>query len=500
LGWLGALALSGLLVICGWAIARQDTKPLFIGLAVIAICGLAVTQRGAFIGVLMLAALDGIPFLETSKLVTSKLAIEDVAILALIGVGLIWMLIDDRSRPGTTAGRALVKVSPLLLLWCTFFMARTMIDYHTPVLRTVYFGWDFLFFPLLLMVLPRVSLSRYDIAVALGVLALGACIFAVGQIMIGIGAGNPGSLIHYHYTLEEAAHTSSASGVTRVYSNMTDLVTAGLAASIGALLLARDRRTRLIALPIAAILLTSTIVQLTRARWIGLIIGLVVVSFWVFSSSRTPAVAATLRKRLMAVFGVLVAGGLAVALIAPNVLSGSAISKRLSSIFTDLETSSGTVAVRETVTHTLTTLLGERWLTGLGFISPFTHYYFGLPGGSIRNPDVGVFNAIMTMGVIGALLIYLPVLLVLLYCLRQLSRRNVTDLGWLYYGGAIWLVAALASSITLITLFSTSGLTLTAMILTILTQASVARHPPLAATRLPADSNLILAAKSPLTA
>jgi len=116
--------------------------------------------------------------------------------------------------------------------------------------------------------------------------------------------------------------------------------------------------------------------------------------------------------------------------------------------------------VRESVLKTMKAYLGEKWLTGLGFVPPSTHYFEGLPHGSIRDSDLGVFNAVMTMGAIGAALIYLPVVAVLSDCLRRRASQEAGEHSWLRYGGAIWIVATLVTSVTLVTLFSTSGLVL----------------------------------------
>jgi hypothetical protein len=449
-----------LLIGCGWAIGAEHVRLLLLAVALLGLGILALSQRGTLVGILVLAGLNGVPFFDTSKLVTSKLAIEDIAVIGLLFVAAVWVLIDGAPPAPTKVGRVVSRLGMVLLVWSSYVMARTLIDESVPILRALYFGRDFLLFGSLLIVLPRVRFSLRDISTLLGILAVGVCIFAVGQIMTALGIGQPGSLIHFKYTLAE-------SGLNRVYSNMTDLVTATLAVAIAATLLSRQRMLRLSAAPIAVLLLVSTIVQLTRARWIGLIIGVVVISFWLAISSNT-TISATLRRRLT-LFVSLLAFIFVVAIVTvPSVVSGGAVIHRLTSIFSDLQSGSGTVAIREQVTNTMTALLGQRWPSGLGFVPPFTHYYAGLPGGSIRDPDVGVLNAVMTMGVVGAALIYLPVIIVFGDCLRRLSLRRGTNFGWLYYGGAIWMIATLSSSVTLITLFSTSGLALAAVFLTIL--------------------------------
>ncbi len=451
------LGLVGLLIGCGWAIAEGDVELLFIPVAAAGVCALAFYQRGAFIGILVLVAMNGVPFVATSReLISGKLTVEDVAAISLLLTSGVWILFDDSAyRPSRTA-QAISGFAILLFAWWLWTVVRTVVGEGIPIFSAGSFGKDFAFFALLLILLPRIRLTNRDIGKLLGVLTAGVCIFAIGQIMIATGVGDPGNLIHFQYTLQESGFT----GLTRVYSDMTDLVTASLAASFAAIMLAHNRIIRLVALPVTLLLTTSTIVQLTRARWVGLIVGIVVVTCWLLVTNHQTSVVRLLRHRLALIIGVL---GLATILIlttAPGILSGGTAIDRLSSLFTDLKTGGGTVAVREAVTKTMKAYLGDRWLSGLGFIPPSRHYFESLPHGSIRDSDLGVLNAVMTMGVIGAVLIYLPVIWMLIDCLRRRSLRQSAEYSWLRYGGAIWIVATLVSSITLVTLFSTSGLVL----------------------------------------
>jgi hypothetical protein len=461
------LGLVGLLVGTGWAIATGHSKVLFIAVAAAGLCVLALTQRGAFIGIFVLAAMNGLPYFDTSPFVTSKVTIADVAIFALLLVAGAWILSPGQDHRPSRSGRALSRAGVLLLLWWVWTLARTVVDHGGSFSRAAGFGRDFAFFALLLIVLPYVRLKSRDIGALLGVLTAGVCLFAVGQIMTGTGLGQPGTLIHLHFTFSE-----SGSGVTRVYADMTDLVTAGVAVSVAASLAARQLRVRLIAIPVALLLTTSTVVQETRARWIGLVVGIVLVSLWLIINDDA-RVTAILRRRSVIVIGALVFGALVVVLAAPGVVSSGTIGHRLSSVFTELESGGGTVAIRESVTKTMTAYLGEKWPAGLGFISPSAHYFFGLPLGSIRDSDLGVLNAVMTMGVVGAALIYFPVVLMLINCLRRSSAPLTIEYSWLRYGGAIWIVATLVSSVTLVTLFSPSGLVLSAVFLTVLSHPSV---------------------------
>ncbi len=471
---------AGLLIASGWVIADEHAKALLIALAIAGLCVLAFTQRGAFIGILVLATMNGLPFVDTSTVVTSKITAEDVAVIVLVLTAGAWILFDSDSQSLSRTGRAVSRAGVLLLLWWLFTMARTVVGEHISVLHAASFGRDFVFFALLLILLPRVRLTSRDIGVLLGILVAGVCLFALGQIMIATGLGQLEALVHYHKTLEQ-------SGLTRLYAHMTDLVTAALAVSVAASLLARQRMVRLVASPVALLLTISIVVQLTRARWIGLVAGVIFVSLWLMINGEARN-RSLLRRRLALFVGALGLAGMVAILAAPAIISGGTVIQRLVSIFSDLENSGGTVAIRETVTRTMTAYLGEKWPLGLGFIPPSAHYFSGLPEGSIRDADLGVLNAVMTMGVIGAALIYVPVLLTLMHCLRRCSAGRDDQHAWLYYGGAVWIAATLVSSVTLVTLYSTSGLAMTAVAITILTNPSVSEEPVLAQARTRAST------------
>jgi hypothetical protein len=460
-----ALGLLAVLLAAGWAAATGHATILLAAAGAAGICTLALTQRGAFVGICLLTAMDGLPFIAASRHVTSKITVEDVAVMVLVLAAAAWIVSASGEHRPSTTGRILSYAGAALTAWWGFTVLRTWAGQELPLTRAASFGRDFGYFGALLMVLPRVRLSRRDVGALLGVLTVGTCLFAIGQIMIGTGLGQPGSLISYRYTLVE-------SGVTRVYANMTDLVTAGLAVSISACLLARNPKIRLVAVPIAILLTVSTVLQLTRARWIAIVVALLVISLW-FIFNDNARVSAVLRRRLGVMIAALVLVGMTVALTAPGILSGGTVIHRLSSVFTEFQSGGGTVAVRESVTKTLTAYLGDKWPAGLGFVAPTTHYFEGLPEGSIRDSDVGVLNAVMTMGAIGAAFIYLPVLAMLFACLRRTPRNRDAPYGWLRLGGAIWILATLISSITLVTLFSASGLAMTAVFLTVLAHPSL---------------------------
>ncbi len=84
----------------------------------------------------------------------------------------------------------------------------------------------------------------------------------------------------------------------------------------------------------------------------------------------------------------------------------------------------------------------------------------------------------MTMGLLGVILIYAP----LAYGTRELLRagRSTRDRvrdspPWIIYGGVAWITWAVASSPTLILLFSIPGLMVAALVLGLLGQITTGR-------------------------
>jgi hypothetical protein len=467
---LGLLVL--VLVGAGWVVTSSHVVTVFMLTAAAAIVALAMLQRGAFIGVFTLAAMNGIPLLDTSHMLAAHVAIQDAAVFILLCAAVAWMAADHGSARPTPLARALTWCGVALLLWCSFVAARTWAGGSAPLLGAIRFGRDFFYFALLLIVLPRVRLSARDLRVLLWLLGIGVCIFAVGQIAIVEGFARPTSLVH-------VASTGHTLGLTRVYAEMNDLLFAGLPVGIAALVLARGARAQWKAIPVTLLLGASFVVQLTRARWIALIASLVLVSLWL-ALQADRRVAVVLRRRLLMLLGgaAVVIAGIVVA--APGLISTGPLVTRLFSIFTDVSSQASTVAVRQHVASQMIALLGTHWPAGLGLIPPSAHYYSAFFDGSIRDPDVGVLNAVMTIGVIGALFIYLPLVVALVQCMRGARAGIIGRYPWLSYGGQIWIVAAIASSITLVTLFSVSGLVFAAVFLAALSQPLVfgtAREP-----------------------
>jgi hypothetical protein len=206
--------------------------------------------------------------------------------------------------------------------------------------------------------------------------------------------------------------------------------------------------------------------SLTRALYLGAAFALLVtVIVWLLGGGSRNAA-----RRAIALFctGLLVIVVIISYRSLTSPVSGAA-SMRVSSVVTDLRQRNGTVEYRYQLDQKMLDVLGSRWIAGLGFLHPESHPVTGLPDGSIRNTDVGVMNSVMTMGVVGTALLYFAPVAILLAILRRwralTDRDRARNVEWFFFGATMWLVLVLVTSITLVTLFSVSGLAMSAMVL-----------------------------------
>jgi hypothetical protein len=468
-----SLAVLLLLIFCGYGVTHGYTSRLFMLVGLSLIVSLAFLQRGAFIGLLLVAAMNGMPFVNATKIVGAHATVQDLAVACVIGAGFVWAIVDRQTLVRKRIQRVMFWCGVALLAWWVFIVLRTSANGEVKFLSAANYGRDFVFFALLLMVLPRIKLSDKDLKIMIGTLGVAVCLFAVGQILKVLGFANLTWLVH-------AGTTNGLSltfGLARVYAAMNDLVLAGLAAAIGALLLSREPRVRRVAWPVALLLGFSFLLELTRARWIGLIVALIAVSLRLMVKSDA-GVTRILRKRLAFLIAGLVIGGLIAVLSSPHAVVSGPFVQRFLSFFSDLQANGSTITYRVQVIGNMTALLGGKWALGVGLIPPSAHWFGTLPAGSLRNSDVGVLNGVLTMGIVGTVLIYLPVVAVLIHALRRSawSARTPstrTPYPWLRYSAAIWIIATLASSASIVTLFSLSGLAMTAVILMLAIQPAV---------------------------
>jgi hypothetical protein len=251
---------------------------------------------------------------------------------------------------------------------------------------------------------------------------------------------------------------------------MADAVTAAFPFAIGLALIPPRRFLRIVGIGLATITGISVLFQFTRATYLALAFALLVVSAtWMYANGAIsrPLRRATAGLAALVVLGLFASGfqPLEASVALPS--ETGAVAERARSTVDDLVGRAGTVEYRYELADEMLTLLGDRWPVGLGFWHPDVRPVPSLPAGSIRNGDVGVLNAVMTMGAIGAALVYVPLITLFLATMRR--WRDVGPAGrrdqWFFFGAATWILYAVTSSGSLVILFSAPGLVLTATLL-----------------------------------
>jgi hypothetical protein len=460
-------AVIGSAALGAFAASEPSTKTIELLLALIVVALLWWRfGLGVWLAVLVLGSVDALPGpqLETIETPVLHLFLSDTLIVILI-----LTLLIDNARNGFRyiADNPIKRVlciwgGVLLLLW-GITVARSYIWSEIPLNHAMDFGRDFAFFAMLLPLFAATFTQRRVLQVSLVALAIGAGIAELAEII---------SIVTHHTLtfLVHASETNELSGLTRLYVNAQYLAVLAGMFGIGLLLLAKERGLRLLGGILALLSITSVVLELTRAQYIGMTAGLAAALFVWLVFSRTSAQLARVRFfRAIILAGALVA---LTVLVHPPQINNTVVSgleHRVSSVFTSLSSTNAgesTVAYREIEAAQLEQVLGSHWLFGLGFLDPRNHYVLGLRLGSIRNGDVGVLNAVMTMGVVGAILIYFPVFLILAALVkRAVIGHDVPQQSWVGFGISAWCVSVLVSSLTLVSLFSSSGLCIAALAL-----------------------------------
>ena len=465
-----AALLTGAVVasVAAGAVATSDFALPVAGVSA-ALAAVAVLARrfglGVLIGILVLGAIDALP---GPSLAYAQLPLGSNATDALIAFLLATLIVDNaqlgfRNLRQSPIGRASVAWSVLLAVYWLITVVRTSLVHDASMFTGGAFGRDFLYFALLVPLFVG-TLHRESVRVPLlYTLAIGSLMVSIGHVAVTLGRDELLVVVHTTRTL-------ISGDLVRVYALSNDLVGAALPLAVGAALLGNGARFRLIGAGLAAITGVEVALQLTRARYIGVLAGLALAVFiWLLMRDE----AARLGRRQVAKFAV-TGTLLLVAVFAyqPTTVARSAVNnvtQRFTSVFAEATSDAGvknTVAYRVRLSRRMRQALGSSWPAGLGFVSPEVVYDPNLPRGSIRNSDVGVFNSLLTMGIIGTLLVYIPVLTAVIgLAWRRLARLSDEHDAWLEFGVFAWCVFALVSSGSLVVLFSASGLLITSLML-----------------------------------
>jgi hypothetical protein len=452
----------GLSLAVGWLIAQGNLAlALLVCLALPAAFALVWGGPATIAGLLVILTLNGVPGFDLTHFSShGSLEALDLPVVALIGLAYARYFFGIREREDRYTRRLTGWAVLLGGVWLIALVKGS--DRGVPLQTAALFGRDFLFFILLVPVAKALVKTDREMSRFLGVMVVLTTIYALGEIAVTLGALQP-SFINDIQVL-------AVGPFSRVYSNMNDLVVLGFACALAYAWLRRGPRARLATL-IAIVCGVAVVLQLTRAIYVGLAAGLVIASA-IWLGSRFP-LRLRLRRRLLRTGVGLLVFVFVAGLAAPQVLTSSSvqtITNRINEGVTDVGTSrrvvagsANTVAYREHVTAVMREVLGPHWPLGLGFLHPARVRFRQLPHGSIRNNDTGLYNGLMTIGVIGTILMYVPSIMGLA-CLVP-GQAYETRWDWLRFGAMIWIVSVIVGSLTLVTLFSTGGLALTAVLL-----------------------------------
>lgn len=442
------LALAcGASIATGALVAHAGVLAALVVLALPLAGWMALSHPGATLGALWLVALNGIPLINLQS-GTGQLRPTDIAVVAIVLIAAGRQLLE----PGTIRRLpiAVAAACTLFGLWWCLTLFRSL-EAGIPTTDAFFFGRDFLSF---IIVIPAAWLIFQTPGAwreCVIVVVAGAAAYSVFYI-----AGALGLVDAVRFTHPQLV--SSDGTVQRLYTPMNDLVVT-VAVFAGAALATthRSKVTPWIC-GLAAITLLAFLLQLTRAAYLGMALGAVIAI--AIAITRGPQVRAILFRRTKAfvvLSGVLLllAGGVG------SSLPTGVITERISSGFTDLGERSGTVGYRFNLYHQMLEVLGPDWPVGLSFLHAKDRYFPDLPDGTIRNADVGLLNAVMTMGLVGLALLLCVPLAVAKYVSRTRRRRPP----WVIVGFFAWLAVLTAGLPTLITLFSSTGLVSTGLTL-----------------------------------
>jgi hypothetical protein len=446
----------------GWLAQRHSA------LAILLAVGLPLTLVLARIGIVAVSAivlvltLNGLPGLDLSQFhVPGAFNPADAGGAALIAIGAARLVFGKPAPLGRAGG--------WLALWASLFLVVWGIAWYrgvargVPLTQAASFGQDFLIFGLLLPLAPSLVKTRAEAWRFIAVVGLATVVYALGDIAASLKVISPG--------LINAQQTASSGPITRVYTTMADLITFTFALALALALVAHGRKM-LLAICGAAVTGVAIVLALTRAEYFGLVAGLFG-AVLIAVTRVSPSVASQLRSRSFRVLAGGVVVGLLTALFFPQLFHGGSVQAVITRATSGLSavtggsqpTGANTFVYRQGVDHALLAVLGGRWPIGLGFLHPNTIYLVNAPSGTIRNADTGVLNSMMTMGLVGTILLYVPLGYVAVVTCRSWRFQRGDAPNGLRLGVLIWLIATLVASITLITLFSITGLTMTAVML-----------------------------------
>lgn len=412
---------------------------------------------GTLLGILLIAQLGGLGNSPSNFTESLFLAIQLVVMIA-------YLLVRPQPRLSRADWYVIWAAVPGLVWW-TWIAVRTMVFEEGTFAGVLGGGRDlayvFVLAPLSMLVLKDRRVRWGLIAV----LSTSAAVYVIVWLLYFGGFHEFGALLNIK-------KTRSVYGLSRLYTPTHYIGTVAACFGIALALRGPTRRLRGLGAIFAAAAVLVVILQLTRSMYFGLGVGAIVVCGAWALQGRTVGQRPFQGRILVAVAAVaVVVIGLIVVPVAEQSTLGK-VSQRVSTGLESLENGTGSVGTREEEAAPILTAVGGRWLTGLGFWTPSTHYFSGAPNGEIRNGDLGILNIYATEGLVGVTLLYIPLLGLLIVLIAfpswggfAVHRSNDPDAtpsdnshtAWLMLGTGIWLATILASSITIRSLASRPG-------------------------------------------
>jgi hypothetical protein len=434
-------------------------RTALLAIAVLAVV-VALLERfgvGVMLGLLTLGGLDALPgpnleLMHVVRTITAQHVV--VGILAVTLLRINW-LDGFRGLTQTKAGRALCLWSFAFLLLYAVTVARTALTSPVPLQNA---AWICVWMAFLAVILPLLVGPLRDPRVRqpfLVTCAVGAVVAGVAQSVASLGLSSLSLLVH-------VTQAGTVEGLIRLYTGASVLPVAALPLGLGLVLFGESGRLRATGGAVALSSTVAIVLALTRAEYVAEVLGIGAASIlWLVVGDRH---ARTARRRVLnALLGAAAAAILLITFQPPAVVSNAigGVSRRVTSTFAALanaQNSSNTLGFRAVEASELEYALGGKWLFGLGFQDPNYDYNALVPSGSIENSDLGYLNTVMTIGVFGTVLYYLPVLLIsLLLAIRRLLNRPNQAPAWISFGVFAWAIGVIISSKDLVILFSPTG-------------------------------------------
>jgi hypothetical protein len=440
---LGAVAGAGVIGVAagGGLVGAGSTKTLAILCAACSLWLLDGLNRPLFAALILLLATFAIDAVPVAALYAGKPVYLTIALAVVLAF---------RARNGFTKVPSSIRIASICLFVCWLAGVLRAIAIGAPTTKTLEFGCFFALFAILLpayVSLMQDERFRHYLTVGFGVIAVWVAVTNSAAALGALPAA--GTFVHAYRVIPDGS-------LERVYTLSGELPIAAIPFALGAALIGPGLRRRLVAGFVLIPCIASVVLSLTRASYLGLAaMFAIMVVLWGARYGRQALV--------------LVVTCAVVIFVAASVgpLRGpiSTALTRTESIFNSSASASdpsgNTVAFREDeegAIRAATTTLD--WAVGRGFL-PSPWYTFTPDSmGSLLDTDLGWYNALNTMGLVGVLLVFALPVCVMVICWR--ARKIERSKQWIVFGGMGYAIYTLIVSQTLVTLFSAFGLSVAA--------------------------------------